>query len=137
MMWRYFELLTRVPESEIAALRSAHPMEAKKRLARTITAQYYGDRGAVDAEERFARVHQHRNVPDEIETAPRTIGFWRNPSSARGFSPIERLPIRSFAPAPFSQAFCKTSAFLSPDQDVIRPSENSHRSFRIDLPDHA
>ena len=69
MMWRYFELLTRVPESEIAALRSAHPMEAKKRLARTITAQYYGDRGAVDAEERFARVHQHRNVPDEIETA--------------------------------------------------------------------
>jgi len=69
MMWRYFELLTRVPESEIAALRSAHPMEAKKRLARTITAQYYGDRGAVDAEERFARVHQRRNVPDEIETA--------------------------------------------------------------------
>ena len=69
MMWRYFELLTRVPESEIAALRSAHPMEAKKRLARTVTAQYYGDRGAVDAEERFARVHQHRNVPDEIETA--------------------------------------------------------------------
>ena len=69
MMWRYFELLTRVPESEIAALRAAHPMEAKKRLARTITAQYYGDRGAVDAEEHFARVHQHRDVPDEIETA--------------------------------------------------------------------
>jgi len=74
MMWRYFELLTRVPESEIAALRSAHPMEAKKRLARTITAQYYGDRGAVDAEERFARVHQHRNVPDEIETARVSAG---------------------------------------------------------------
>lgn len=69
MMWRYFELLTRIPESEIAALRSGHPMEAKKRLARTITAQYYGDRGAVEAEEHFARVHQHRDVPDEIETA--------------------------------------------------------------------
>ncbi|PYN32631.1 MAG: tyrosine--tRNA ligase [Candidatus Rokuibacteriota bacterium] len=69
MMWRYFELLTRIPESEIAALRSAHPMEAKKRLARTITAQYHGDRGAIDAEEHFARVHQHRDVPDEIETA--------------------------------------------------------------------
>jgi tyrosyl-tRNA synthetase len=69
MMWRYFELLTRIPESEIAALRAEHPMEAKKRLARTITAQYYGDRGATDAAEHFARVHQHRDVPDEIETA--------------------------------------------------------------------
>jgi tyrosyl-tRNA synthetase len=69
MMWRYFELLTRIPESEIAALRSGHPMEAKKRLARTITAQYHGDRDAVDAEEHFARVHQQRDVPDEIETA--------------------------------------------------------------------
>ena len=44
-------------------------MEAKKRLARTITAQYHGDRGAVEAEEHFARVHQQRDVPDEIETA--------------------------------------------------------------------
>jgi tyrosyl-tRNA synthetase len=69
MMWRYFELLTRIPESEIGALRSGHPMEAKKRLARTITAQYHGDRGADEAEEHFARVHQQRDVPDEIETA--------------------------------------------------------------------
>jgi tyrosyl-tRNA synthetase len=69
MMWRYFELLTRIPESEIAGLRNGHPMDAKKQLARTITAQYYGERGAVEAEEHFARVHQHRDVPDEIETA--------------------------------------------------------------------
>jgi len=68
MMWRYFELLTRIPETEIAAMRSGHPMDAKKRLARTITAQYYGDRAAADAEEHFARVHQQRDVPDEIET---------------------------------------------------------------------
>jgi tyrosyl-tRNA synthetase len=69
MMWRYFDLLTRVPEAEIAALRSGHPMDAKKRLARTIAAQYHGDRAAVEAEEHFARVHQHRDLPDEIETA--------------------------------------------------------------------
>jgi tyrosyl-tRNA synthetase len=69
MMWRYFELLTRVPESEIAALRTGHPMEAKKLLARTIAAQYHGDHGAAEAAEHFARVHQHRDVPDEIETA--------------------------------------------------------------------
>jgi len=69
MMWRYFELLTRIPESEIAALRVEHPMEAKKRLARTITAQYYGDGGAADAEDHFMRVHQHRELPEEIEIA--------------------------------------------------------------------
>ncbi|PYN24579.1 MAG: tyrosine--tRNA ligase [Candidatus Rokuibacteriota bacterium] len=69
MMWRYFDLLTRVPEAELAALRSGHPMDAKKRLARTIAAQYHGDRAAVEAEEHFARVHQHRDLPDEIETA--------------------------------------------------------------------
>jgi tyrosyl-tRNA synthetase len=67
MMQRYFELLTRIPDSQIAALRSGHPMEAKKHLARTITAQYHGERGAVEAEEHFARVHQQRAVPDEIE----------------------------------------------------------------------
>jgi tyrosyl-tRNA synthetase len=44
-------------------------MDAKKRLARTITAQYHGDAAAAEAEAHFARVHQHRDVPDEIETA--------------------------------------------------------------------
>ena len=69
MMWRYFELLTRIPPAEIAALRAEHPMDAKKRLARTITAQYHGERAAAEAEEHFARVHQHRDLPGEIETA--------------------------------------------------------------------
>jgi tyrosyl-tRNA synthetase len=68
MMWRYFELLTRIPEREIAELRSAHPMDAKKRLARTITAQYHGERAATEAESHFTRVHQERALPDVIET---------------------------------------------------------------------
>ena len=69
MMWRYFELLTRIPPAELATLRAAHPMDAKKRLARAITAQYHGDGAATEAEVHFARVHQHRDLPDEIETA--------------------------------------------------------------------
>jgi len=69
MMWRYFELLTRFPPAEIATLRAGHPMDAKKRLARAITAQYHGDGAATEAEAHFARVHQHRDLPDEIETA--------------------------------------------------------------------
>ena len=69
MMWRYFELLTRVPPAEIATLRAGHPMDAKKRLARAITTLYHGDDAATEAEAHFARVHQRRDVPDEIETA--------------------------------------------------------------------
>jgi tyrosyl-tRNA synthetase len=67
LMFRYFELVTRVPESEIARLRRLHPMEAKKRLARTVTAMYHGEAGAAAAEAAFARVVQAREVPDNIE----------------------------------------------------------------------
>ena len=42
LMWRYYELLTRIPETELAELRAGHPMEAKKRLAFALTAQYHG-----------------------------------------------------------------------------------------------
>src|SRR5882724_3581360 len=67
MMFRYFELVTRVPEHEIAELRRLHPMEAKKRLARTVTAMYHGEAGAAAAELAFARVVQAREVPDNID----------------------------------------------------------------------
>jgi tyrosyl-tRNA synthetase len=67
LMWRYFELLTRLPETEISALRAGHPMEAKKRLARTITAQYHGEAAAAGAEASFARVFQRRQDPETIE----------------------------------------------------------------------
>jgi tyrosyl-tRNA synthetase len=90
MMWRYFELLTRIPESEIAGLKTGHPMEAKKRLARTITAQYYGERGAVDAEEHFARVHQHRDVPDDVETVHVPAG---GPAAGQGSPAREAWPV--------------------------------------------
>jgi tyrosyl-tRNA synthetase len=76
MMWRYFDLLTRVPEAEIAALRSGHPMDAKKRLARVITAQYHDERAAQSAEAYFVRVHQQRDEPSDVEeiVLPRGVG---------------------------------------------------------------
>ena len=68
LMWRYYALLTRVPEGEIDALRVGHPMEAKKRLARTITAQYYDESAAAAAEAHFVRVHQQRDDPSDVDT---------------------------------------------------------------------
>jgi tyrosyl-tRNA synthetase len=74
MMWRYFELLTRLPEREIEALRGGHPMDAKKRLARTITAMYHGDAAAAEAEAHFERVFQKREDPAAIEEVSITVG---------------------------------------------------------------
>lgn len=67
LMFRYFELVTRVSEREIAGLRGIHPMEAKKRLARTVTAMYHGEHAAADAELAFVRVVQERQEPETIE----------------------------------------------------------------------
>jgi tyrosyl-tRNA synthetase len=76
MMWRYFDLLTRIPEAEVATLRSEHPMDAKKRLARVITAQYHGESAAQSAEAHFVRVHQQRDEPSDVEEVvlPRGVG---------------------------------------------------------------
>ena len=67
LMFRYFELATRVPEAELALLRTLHPMEAKKRLAWAVTAMYHGGAGAAAAEAHFARVVQGREVPENVE----------------------------------------------------------------------
>jgi tyrosyl-tRNA synthetase len=67
VMFRYFELLTRVSEAEIQELRKLHPMEAKKRLARTITAMYHGEAGALAGEAHFSRVVQGRQTPENID----------------------------------------------------------------------
>ena len=67
LMFRYFELVTRVPEEEIAALRALHPMEAKKRLARTVTAMYHGEAAAAAAETAFSRTVQGKEAPDNVD----------------------------------------------------------------------
>src|SRR5712691_5810301 len=67
LMWRYFELLTRLDESELAALRAGHPMDAKKRLASTITAQYHGHAAALAAQEHFARIFQQHQQPEAAD----------------------------------------------------------------------
>ena len=65
LMVRYYELLTNATPDEIAAVKSGamHPMEAKKRLARTIVTEYHGAPAATRAEEYFESKHQRREVP--------------------------------------------------------------------------
>jgi tyrosyl-tRNA synthetase len=65
LMVRYYELLTVATPEEIAAVKSGamHPMEAKKRLARTLVTEYHGAPAATRAEEYFESKHQRREVP--------------------------------------------------------------------------
>ena len=67
LMFRYFELVTRVSEEEIGELKKLHPMEAKKRLASTVTAMYHGEAGASLGEAHFSRVVQGKEAPEKIE----------------------------------------------------------------------
>ena len=67
LMFRYFELVTRVSEEEIRELKKLHPMEAKKRLAATVTAMYHGEAGGSEGEAHFSRVVQGKEIPEKIE----------------------------------------------------------------------
>ena len=73
LMLRYFTLVTRLPEAEIRAIAEGlaagrvHPMEAKKRLAYTVTAQYHGEGDAQAAAVAFVREVQKRELPEKIK----------------------------------------------------------------------
>ncbi len=68
----YFELLTEVPDDELAGFRQAlaqdkvNPMELKKRLARELVSQFHNQKAAEEAEEYFTRVYQREEMPEEI-----------------------------------------------------------------------
>jgi tyrosyl-tRNA synthetase len=72
LMFRYFALLSDLSNSEIADLKlrvesgRLHPKEAKKQLARELTARFHGREMALAAEENFEKVFQKGGVPDDL-----------------------------------------------------------------------
>ena len=73
LMWKYFLLLTDLRSSEVEALKAdvtaakAHPMDVKKRLARTITADFHGEAAAQNADENWARMFQQKETAEDLE----------------------------------------------------------------------
>src|SRR6185312_10536130 len=73
LMWRYWMLLTDLRPGEIDHMRqdvasgALHPMEAKKRLARTITAGFHSEAAAQQADEDWARQFQRKEMPSNAE----------------------------------------------------------------------
>ena len=73
LMWKYFVFLTDLKISEIDALKasvaagSVHPMETKKRLARTIVAGFHGEAAAANADGNWARMFQQKETAEDLE----------------------------------------------------------------------
>jgi tyrosyl-tRNA synthetase len=68
----YFELLTDVPDAELAEFKKqlqsgANPMDLKKRLARELVTQLYTAEDAATAEAHFAKTVQKKEIPDEVQ----------------------------------------------------------------------
>ena len=78
LMVRYYELLTVATPEELAAVKSGamHPMEAKKRLARTLVTEYHGAPAATRAEEYFESKHQRREVPASAQVYRIAEDLW-------------------------------------------------------------
>ncbi len=73
LMWKYWVLLTDLTLSEVEGLKAEvvagklHPMEAKKKLARTIVAGFHGEAAALSADENWARMFQAGETAEDLE----------------------------------------------------------------------
>jgi tyrosyl-tRNA synthetase len=68
LMWKYYELLTDVQLPEIEKMkREAHPMQAKKELARRMVADFHSADAAAKAGDDWAKQFQKDEVPEDVE----------------------------------------------------------------------
>jgi tyrosyl-tRNA synthetase len=73
LMWKYWVFLTDLRLSEVELLKAEvsagklHPMEAKKRLARNITAGFHSEAAAQNADENWARMFQQKGESEDLE----------------------------------------------------------------------
>jgi tyrosyl-tRNA synthetase len=73
LMWKYWVFLTDLTQSQIDAMRAEvtagklHPMETKKRLARTIVADFHGEEAAQHADENWAKMFQQKAASEDLE----------------------------------------------------------------------
>jgi len=90
LMWKYWLFLTDLRKSEVDALQgevaagTLHPMEAKKRLARTITAGFHGEAAATHADDNWARMFQQKEAAEDLEELHIAFADVEGPPSASG-----------------------------------------------------
>ncbi len=97
LMWKYWALLTDLKTSEVEVMRAEvaagafHPMEAKKRLARTLVSDFHGTTEAERADQNWAQMFQQKAVSEDIEEVAVAYADLVGPSGAPGALAI-RLP---------------------------------------------
>jgi len=97
LMWKYWVFLTDLKQSEIDGLQAEvaagkiHPMDVKKRLARTITAGFHGEEAAGHADENWARMFQQKETAEDLEEVHIPYADLVRPASAPGALQI-RIP---------------------------------------------
>ena len=73
LMWRYYELLSRLPLEEIDRLKEEcragrmNPMEAKKMLAREIVLRFHSEEAADGALQNFVEVFSKKGIPEKMD----------------------------------------------------------------------
>lgn len=83
LMWRYYELVTDLPLSEIKNLRSKcdagseNPRNAKVNLAKLIIRDFHSPDAATVAEEEFVKRFVQKEIPDEIEETSMAAGNYK------------------------------------------------------------
>jgi len=67
LMWKYYLLVTDLTPDEIAKKRDAHPMDAKRELAKLIIRDFHNADAADAAEAEFRRIFSDRQAPADLE----------------------------------------------------------------------
>ena len=74
LAWTYLEVLTDIPESDLATMKieveggRMNPLEVKKTLARQLVDNFHGLEASNKASDHFENVYQRGNVPTEIQS---------------------------------------------------------------------
>ena len=90
LMWKYWVFLTDLKQSEVDSLQAevavggVHPMDLKKRLARTITAGFHGEEAAQHADENWVRMFQQKEAAEDLEEVHIAYADLVGPAGAPG-----------------------------------------------------
>ncbi len=133
MMWRYYELLTDLQVAEIEKMkREAHPMQAKKDLARRIVADFHSAEAGVEAGEDWAKQFQKDEVPSSVELVKIPLAKV-NAASSRGledqalYFPVDNPTLLNIRLVWLSKILVEAGLVASGSEASRRIKENSVR----------
>ena len=131
LMWKYWVLLTDLKQSEIDAIRAdvaagkLHPMETKKKLARTITAGFHGEAAAQSADENWARMFQQKAESEDLEEV---VVCFAGVTDPQGFLVIPKLLVQVGLAASNSEANRKIA------EGAVKLNGDVFGGLRVKLP---